>query len=206
MADLFVEGEMLEVGFLGEEEIPTTTTTSVVMDVNKSDIISQIVPLLIPKTENDSCIYESTNLEHIPLYSDNPPFCLFELDDSCPESELKNFDELSRIQNNLLSNFNLSSSIHSESSIHFYESVLKAPDLVIRTLKYGYEPVFTSKPNSYFETNNKSARDNLLFFQDEVVKLLNNNIIQKLDHRPLVCSPMTVNIRTCCLTNTTKKR
>ena len=49
--------------------------------------------------------------------------------------------------------------------------------MVIRTLKYGYEPVFTSKPNSYFETNNKSARDNLLFFQDEVVKLLNNNII-----------------------------
>ena len=139
--------------------------------------------------------------------SNHPNFDLRDIADQCPDSDLEFFENLMTLQQSFRDlNYSPAPSIHHVSAVSFYQNVLKANDLVMRTLLYGYTPNFHSQPQSSFQRNNKTARDDMTFVRNEVIKLVDSQAVVKLTYQPFIVSPLTVATRTDCITNTTKKR
>ena len=72
--------------------------------------------------------------------------------------------------------------------------------------KQFFHLVFTTLPPPFYKRNNLSARQEISFVREEVASLLTSGIIAKCESCPYIVSPLTVAVRTCCLTNKTKKR
>ena len=63
------------------------------------------------------------------------------LSDNCPDSDKDSLFFLKSIQSEIFETYKLPmNSIHSAQSILFYKETLKANDLVLNTLRFGYKP------------------------------------------------------------------
>ena len=83
-------------------------------------------------------------------------------------------------------------SIHENS--RFWTEVLECGNFEREVLENGYKvPIDESLlPDSYYEPNNKSARDEPEFVKAEVTKLLERGCIVKCKEKPRFCNPLTV--------------
>ena len=118
-------------------------------------------------------------------------------------------NKLSNIQSDILNKgFRIpENGIHSELGQKFYREILLAPSDVLEVLDLGYDPpIIKPLPKDFFTLNNKSARLKPEFVRQEVKKLLSKKVISKLNHKPFICSPLTVACRIDCLTNEAKYR
>ena len=63
---------------------------------------------------------------------------------------------------------------------------------ILGVIRDGYKLPFKELPQQAELRNNKSARDNMQFVQEEVQKLLSRGCIEEVQNRPLVVNPLTV--------------
>ena len=69
-------------------------------------------------------------------------------------------------------------SIHSLTSISYYEKSLKAEEYVLSICKHGLKFPFTEEPTLYEENNNKSALNNKDFVWDKLLAWESNLYIK----------------------------
>ncbi len=175
--------------------------------VEEPDIKPTTVPLpeslnLDPNLEPPLFLSKSFSCD-----TEHPSYDLRDIADQCPKSDFKFFNNLLTLQQSFRElNYSPAPSIHHSSAVSFYKNILAANDLVISTLLYGYSPKFHTQPQSSFQRNNLTARQDMTFVREEVTKLVNSQAVVKLDYQPFIVSPLTVASRFDCLTNTTKKR
>ena len=74
----------------------------------------------------------------------------------------------------------------------FWQEVLKAPLPVREWVAEGYKLPFLSLPPPYFRTNQRSALDNVGFVSSAISELLANRCIKEINHKPHICSPLSV--------------
>jgi len=87
-------------------------------------------------------------------------------------------------------------SIHFPEYFSFWEKELKASPWVLDILKGGYVLPFETVPQtSYEEENNASARTDMEFVRQTVRKWASLGVIQIVQEKPMVVSPLTVSSR-----------
>ena len=84
--------------------------------------------------------------------------------------------------------------IHVKEVRSFWETELKANAWVLDTLEHGYVLPFHTAPDSVELRNNLSARKHQDFVRQEVEKLQLQGVVQWVDEKPWVVSPLTVAI------------
>ena len=80
--------------------------------------------------------------------------------------------------------------IHREEVYNFWRDELKAGDWVLKTLREGYEIPFSHPPTSYEERNNSSARENEDKVREIVFEMIESQIVEKMEQKPLCVSPL----------------
>ena len=96
-------------------------------------------------------------------------------------------------------------SIHSSESIQFVRKLEPDP-YVLQIMENGLKLPFISEPQSYYEDNNKSCKDNIVVAQKKVQQWVDIGAVSEVRDRPHVCSPLSVASRTDYLTGETKMR
>ena len=82
--------------------------------------------------------------------------------------------------------------IHEMSCREFWVTTLKANAWVLDTLQHGYALPFHTVPDKICLGNNLSARRDEAFVREEVTKLALQGVVQLVDYKPDVVSPLTV--------------
>ena len=82
---------------------------------------------------------------------------------------------------------------HIHHNVEFWKRELDADEYVLNILSEGFKVVFTKMPpDSYYEDNNKSAKQNWDFVETEVLRLWERGSIVRVNKRPAYCNPLTV--------------
>jgi len=76
------------------------------------------------------------------------------------------------------------------SNVDFWENVLEAGKWVIDLLKYGYKVPFTSTPLPSELDNNASVRQHHAVAEDQVMQLLQQGVLRKVDYKPHCVNPL----------------
>ena len=97
-------------------------------------------------------------------------------------------------------------SIHSDSAINFYESVLNADPWVLRVLSEGLLLPFKMVPKNYREKNNMSALNNMSVVRDIVFDWEKVGIVERLNYVPTCVNPLTLVSKTDVETGLVKNR
>jgi hypothetical protein len=97
-------------------------------------------------------------------------------------------------------------SIHSQESILFHETVLKASGHVLNTLREGLVLDFKSQPGPYFEDNNMSAKIHMDVVREKVQEWIEGGYVECLQQQEFCCSPLSVVVKYDALTEKTKFR
>ena len=82
--------------------------------------------------------------------------------------------------------------IHAPECQFFWEHTLKANVWVLDLLKHGYSLPFLTEPEASNTRNNLSARNNMQFVREEVLKLQKTGVVSFVDQAPTIVSPLTV--------------
>ena len=96
--------------------------------------------------------------------------------------------------------------IHSQESIFFHETVLKANDSVLKTLKEGLVLDFFRQPGTYYEDNNNSAKKHMNVVREKVQEWKDRNFVEEIVGPELCCSPLSVLVKYDPVTEKTKYR
>gem|GEM_PF-3893740 len=96
--------------------------------------------------------------------------------------------------------------IHSQESILFHETVLKANDSVLKTLKEGLVLDFFRQPGTYYEDNNNSAKKHMNVVREKVQEWKDGNFVEEIVGPELCCSPLSVVVKYDPVTEKTKYR
>lgn len=128
----------------GEEEVPLTEEDT--QDPSVPPVVAPAIrietvqtPLTTIANKFKVPLFQTENFDSIPVAT-SPSFRLIEIRDLCYSKDFDEFDNLLNIQNQFLTYYKPTSSIHSFASINFYSEVLKAPPITLDILRYGYSP------------------------------------------------------------------
>jgi hypothetical protein len=86
-------------------------------------------------------------------------------------------------------------SIHSQESILFHETVLKANSHVLNTLREGLVLDFKSQPGPYYEDNNMSAKKHMDVVREKVQEWIEGGYVECLQQQEFCCSPLSVVVK-----------
>ena len=86
-------------------------------------------------------------------------------------------------------------------NLHYWESVLQAPEPILSIIRQGYILPFVSVPEARYFKNQGSAFVHKEFVTDTVQGLLEHGCIKRVTSQPIVCSPLLV-----VVSNSGKKR
>ena len=70
----------------------------------------------------------------------------------------------------------------------FWKEVLQAPPPVLDCIEHGYHFPLKCIPQPFSQQNHKSTH---MFVQEAVLSLLEKRCVQRVDHKPYVCSPLS---------------
>lgn len=82
--------------------------------------------------------------------------------------------------------------IHAPQVRDFWKNTLKANSWVMDLIDYGYTLPLIEKPTSSFLKNNLSARKNMGFVREEIMKLEASGVVVFTSTKPTIVSPLTV--------------
>ena len=83
--------------------------------------------------------------------------------------------------------------IHLPEAVKFWSEQLKAGEWVMDTLRNGYTiPLEQAPPAEYEEENNQSAKRNMKFVRETVLKWSELGIVKLVQTKPRIVSPLTV--------------
>ena len=77
-------------------------------------------------------------------------------------------------------------------NLSFWREVLKASDNVLDTIQSGYKLPLLYMPDSFCKGNHSSTQVHAKFVTESISKLLANRCIKRVEHKPFICSPLSV--------------
>ena len=96
--------------------------------------------------------------------------------------------------------------IDDRKSIFFMKDEIKANDEVLNILENKLKVPVKGSKSPYFEKNNSSSLKDLPFVREKVGTYVKDGVVEKLDHMPWYCNPLSVASKVIYRSNDLKKR
>ena len=74
----------------------------------------------------------------------------------------------------------------------FWKGTLKASNVILSVIEYGYKIPFTTEPTPFTARNNKSSLDHHAFVDKALKELILKGCVEVVETEPFCCNPLTV--------------